>query len=45
MMYFVEECKSGTVKFEVKISSSSDVPIHVTGDNSGINASNPIVID
>ena len=41
---FVKECK-GNVKVEVKISASSGIPIHVTGDNSGINASNPIVID
>ena len=41
---FVKECK-GSVKLEVKIGASSGIPIHVTGDNSGINASNPIVID
>ena len=41
----VKECKSSIVKFEVKIGSSSDLPIYLTGDNSGINASNPIVID
>ena len=39
---FVKECK-GSVKLEVKIGASSG--IHVTGDNSGINTSNPIVID
>ena len=41
---FVKECK-GCGKLEVKIGASSGIPIHVTGDNSGINASNPIVID
>lgn len=42
---FVKECKGTVVHFEVKIGSTSDLPINITGDNSGINSSNPIVID
>ena len=42
---FVRECKSGVVNLEIKVGESPEIPICVNGDNSGILASNPIVID
>ena len=42
---YIKECDTDVVKLEVKIGSSADFPICITGDNAGILPSNPIIID